>query len=232
MKQLALLCLLAIGIGGCASTYRVSVGHPDYPQPWVAPSERAEAKVEITYFGTWDQTTSTSAAWIGSNGKRWAMEDVVQRLRRQLNTWGYEQPGSVHAGPSPEEPWGTGLENDSRDGVRIGTTLVTVVCLDPVVALRTSGKVFVCRDLKGAGASGTIASTHWDRVILPHGFSYGDTARYSRNTLWFSPTLTDDLMPVEFIDADEARIPVPWGHLRLVREGERWIVHAEGKTVE
>ena len=237
MRMRMYLCIVIMClVSGCTFRETVVVGDPAFPQPWIGPGQRA--KVDATFYQTGEMAPAVAyrAFWYDEDGRCWDIEELVEDLRQTLLAWGYKQPAENYSGQPPRERWKRPTEHapdKQRTNVALGRPTVTVVCLDPVVALRTPGEVMVSPWLEFTGCDELGPDVgnkpaRCERIWLPYGFTYGDTATYSRDTLWFSPTLTDGLQPVEFISDDEARIPVQWGYLRLIREGDRWVVYAEG----
>ncbi len=101
----------------------------------------------------------------------------------------------------------------------------TIVCLDPIVVVEGPGSIPYRPYVRTQSV--TILLDEVDRVLLSRGFMYGKRLPFSREAVWFSPTLNIPPQPAEVVDENRRRIPVPWGALVLTRGGDEWVVTAE-----
>ena len=102
---------------------------------------------------------------------------------------------------------------------------MNLVCLDPVVVVVSQEESLynyqrrVMRrtsQQEVAGQPGTTRHTQWESLpILPGGFVPRTRFKAVGELEWFSPTLEQGRIPLEFDDRGVAQIEVPWGYLHV-----------------
>lgn len=101
---------------------------------------------------------------------------------------------------------------------------MTIVSLQPVVVVISAGTTAWTDASYASWDQQTVGASQWWRTVLRHGFRSGTRLPYSDDVTWFSPTLGEGPKPPERISTDKRTIPMVWGNIVLVRDGDEWVV--------
>lgn len=109
-------------------------------------------------------------------------------------------------------------------GITHPTTRI-IVCVEPLIAVDVPVASVSQNEYDAIMLRGVSGTFRWSggHVIAPLGYLYGTRVPYHDDVSWLCASLGQSLRPAT-IDGPDRVIPVTWGELRLVHEGEYWMV--------
>lgn len=175
-------------------------------QPLSTGGRRATMSADVR----WDFVRVDQRAWWElSDGGRLSVDEAV----RLCESVSQRRRDSDYAGRRFDE-----------GGITHPTTRV-IVCVEPLVAVDVPVASVSHNEYDGIMLQGVSSTFRWSagRVIAPRGYLYGTRVPYHDDVSWLCASLGQSLRPAT-IDGPDRVIPVTWGELRLIHEGECWKV--------
>lgn len=206
------VCLVfAVFLTGCnAGPFGGSASLWDHQsdQPFVTGGKRASMKLSTK----WDFVrVDQSAAWACGTA-RLPVGQAVEKFERASPRTGWSQR-------YPDRPKGSlGDFDDTFSDTR------TIVSVDPllVVSVPIEDSFVDHRSLLEPDSSVAHFKSAGARVNLPRGYRYGTLLPYHQSVTVITPELDPQVSTLSAGENSSLLIPVPWGAIELVRQGDCW----------